>query len=215
MERNSSTQRNVKSIKKRVLDYLFGIPLFIVFLPVMVLIALFIKIMSPKGSPFFIQEREGLIGKPIRVVKFRTMHVDSNERMKAFFKENPDRELEWNRFYKLDPKVDPRLIPSGNFLRKSSLDELPNLWNVVTGDLSLVGPRPFPYYHLETYDPGFRALRSSVWPGLTGLWQIKRGDTEVQKALDKEYIENWSFKLDLKILFMTVPVLLFSKKAHY
>lgn len=208
-------KQNVYSLKKRILDYIIGVILFIALMPLMVFIMIFIKIVSPKGSPFFIQLREGLGGKKINIVKFRTMHVDSQDRLETFLLNNPERVKEWHQFYKLDPKVDPRLIRFGSFLRKSSLDELPNLWNVITGDLSLVGPRPFPYYHLETYDSEFRTLRASVWPGLTGLWQIQRGDSEAQRRLDIEYITNWSFNLDLRILMKTVPVLLLSKKTHY
>jgi lipopolysaccharide/colanic/teichoic acid biosynthesis glycosyltransferase len=181
----------------------------------MIFIMIFIKVVSFEGSPFFIQTREGLGGKKIKVVKFRTMHVDSQKRLETFLVDNPESAKEWYQFYKLDPKVDPRLIRFGDFLRKTSLDELPNLWNVITGDLSLVGPRPFPYYHLETYDSEFRKFRASVWPGLTGLWQIERGDSETQKRLDIEYITNWSFKLDLKILARTLFVLLLSRKTHY
>lgn len=208
-------KQNAFCLKKRILDYVLGCVMFILFLPVMLLIALIILFISPNGSPFFIQEREGLGGRKIKVIKFRTMHIDSEKRLKLFLKNNPDQVKEWYKYYNLDSKIDPRLITFGGFLRKSSLDELPNLWNVIKGDLSLVGPRPFPYYHLESYDKEFRALRASVWPGVTGLWQIKRGDIETQKRLDIEYVQNWSFKTDVKILMQTIPVLLLSSKAHY
>lgn len=206
-------QSNCNSVLKKVIDYALCIPLFIVSLPIMCIVALAVKIVSP-GPAFFIQERVGLNGQPIKVFKFRTMYTDADERLKTYLQENPEREAEWLQFFKLDK--DPRVIPwIGTFLRKSSLDELPNLWNVLRGELSLVGPRPFPHYHLAEFDDEFQQLRQTVWPGITGLWQVKRGDTDVQIFLDTYYIRNWSIWMDIKILIYTIPVVLFAKKAHY
>jgi lipopolysaccharide/colanic/teichoic acid biosynthesis glycosyltransferase len=105
----------------------------------------------------------------------------------------------------------------GKILRKTSLDELPQLWNVLRGEMSLVGPRPFPHYHLEQFSDDFRTLRRSVFPGMTGLWQIDArsdGNLGMQESLDTYYIRNWSIWLDLSLLFRTVKVVLSGKGAY-
>lgn len=204
---------NSNSALKRVIDYTLCVPLFILSVPIMGIVALAVRLISP-GSAFFIQERVGINGQTIRVIKFRTMYPDADERLAAYLQANPEREAEWRQIFKLDN--DPRVIPwIGHFLRKSSLDELPNLWNVLRGEMSLVGPRPFPHYHIAEFDSEFQELRQTVWPGITGLWQVERGGTDVQIALDSYYIRNWSIWMDLKILVRTIPVVLLAKKAHY
>ena len=172
-------------------------------------------IISP-GNPFFFQEREGYRGKPFKVWKLRTMYPDTEKRFQQYLEQVPEAREEWNRYFKL--KSDPRILPFvGHILRKTSLDELPQLWNVVRGEMSLVGPRPFPYYHLETFGKDFRKLRQSVMPGITGFWQISArsdGDVKQQEALDTYYVQNWSIWLDIYILARTVAVVLLRKGAY-
>ena len=193
---------------KRLLDYVVSVPILIAVLPLMLCIAAAICICSP-GPALFVQERDGYFGRKFRVLKFRTMHLDADERLAACLAENPELAEEWARCFKL--RRDPRLIGLvGRFLRASSLDELPQLINVLRGEMTLIGPRPFPDYHLAALDPGFRRLRATVMPGLTGLWQTQRRDNcvETQIELDSYYIRNVSFQLDAVILYKTLLTVL-------
>jgi lipopolysaccharide/colanic/teichoic acid biosynthesis glycosyltransferase len=172
--------------------------------PIFVLTAVLIKITSP-GPVFFVQERVGLNKRRIGVYKFRTM-VPGAEKKQA--------ELEslneaGGPVFKI--KNDPRITPFGKILRKTSIDELPQLFNVLKGDMSLVGPRPLPVRDYEGFDKDWHRRRFSVRPGITCLWQINgRSDTSFEKwmELDMEYIDNWSLWLDLKILAGTIPAVL-------
>jgi Undecaprenyl-phosphate galactose phosphotransferase WbaP len=200
---------------KRTLDYAISLPLAILTLPLLTMFAAWIKIASA-GSPFFQQEREGKDGKKINIFKLRTMHPDADRLLREYLESHPEEERNWVRYYKL--KNDPRVIPGiGWFLRRYSLDELPQLWNVLRGDMSLVGPRPFPVYHLASFPQRFRSMRSSVMPGLTGLWQVSDrsdGDVSVQEQEDTYYIRNWSLWLDIFILIRTVQSVLFPRGAY-
>ena len=148
--------------------------------------------------------------------KLRTMHADAESLLLKHLSENPEARLQWQQYFKL--KDDPRIVPAiGGWLRRTSLDELPQLWSVLKGEMSLVGPRPFPCYHLDEFDAGFRALRAQVLPGLTGLWQVSgrsNGDLKVQEAMDTYYISNWSIWLDLHNLARTIHVVLLGKGAY-
>jgi Undecaprenyl-phosphate galactose phosphotransferase WbaP len=172
--------------------------------PIVACAAVLIKIKSP-GKVFYVQEREGKDGETIRILKLRSMHREAETMLAQYLASNEEAAAEWSRFYKL--RNDPRIIAGiGHFLRWTSIDELPQLWNVLKGEMSLVGPRPFPAYHNSQFDPDFRSLRLHVKPGLTGLWQVgarSNGDLKVQEAMDQYYIRNWSLWLDLYILLRT------------
>lgn len=200
---------------KRALDLVLGGVGAIVTLPVIAAAALAVKLTS-RGPAFFAQEREGLFGKPIRVRKLRTMHADAEQRLAAHLAADPTARAQWEQCFKLtrDPRVLGRV---GLVLRRFSIDELPQLWNVISGEMSLVGPRPFPEYHLASFDPAFRRIRSQVRPGLTGLWQVTTrsdGDLAAQQGQDTHYIRNWSLWMDLYVLARTVAAVLTGRGAY-
>jgi lipopolysaccharide/colanic/teichoic acid biosynthesis glycosyltransferase len=167
-------------------------------------------------APRYHQEREGFDGRRLRVWKLRTMHLEADRLLEEWLAAHPEDRIKWSRYFKL-PR-DPRILPFiGRILRRTSLDELPQLWSVLKGEMSLVGPRPFPDYHLEHFSQDFRALRTRVLPGLTGLWQVSArgdGDVEVQETLDTYYIRNWSPWLDLYILARTVAAVILARGAY-
>ncbi len=200
---------------KRGLDILLAAAAAACALPVIALAALLIRRKS-RGPAFYAQEREGENGRRIRIWKLRTMHPDAESLLERHLAADPSAREEWRQFLKL--KRDPRVIPGiGSWLRRTSLDELPQLWNVLRGEMSLVGPRPFPAYHLERFPPEFLNLRRRVRPGLTGLWQVSSrsdGDLETQQKLDTYYIRNWSPWLDLYILARTVRAVLGARGAY-
>ena len=187
---------------KQVMDFFGAFVALILFSWLFALIALVIKLSSP-GPVFFSQQRSGLNGAPFTLYKFRTMITNAEQ-----FKH----ELEvMNEMSGPVFKVtnDPRVTPIGKFLRKWSLDELPQLWNVLRGEMSLVGPRPLPVDEVRRFNDFAHRRRLSVKPGLTCLWQVSGrnqiSDFKEWVRLDLEYIDNWSFWLDLKILLLTVP----------
>jgi len=213
IKKNLLLRRN--HVLKMMMDRALALPLFLISLPVMAVAALWIKL-SSRGPVFYSQMREGLDGRRIPVWKLRTMRVDGDRLLEQWFETHPDDERHWRNFFKLPH--DPRVLPViGRLLRRTSLDELPQLWSVLTGEMSLVGPRPLPYYHLEQLPSEFRTLRTRVLPGLTGLWQVSArsdGDLKVQEALDTFYIRNWSPWLDLHILARTVKTVLRGDGAY-
>lgn len=194
---------------KRTMDLALIILTLPLTLVVFLSIVIAMKIEEPRGSVLFRQQRTGKGGKRFRMYKFRTMVVDAEERKKDLAHLN---ELQWPDFKITN---DPRITRIGRFLRKTSLDELPQLWNVLRGEMSLVGPRPTSFA-ASTYDL-WQTERLEVIPGLTGLWQIiGRASTEFDERLrlDIAYIERRSLWLDIQILFRTVFAVVKQKGAH-
>lgn len=201
---------------KRTLDYVLGVHLFVASLPLIAIFGLWIKIVSPGAPALFRQPRVGFGGKTFGVWKLRTMYPDADDRLQEYLDSDPEKYEQWKRFCKL--KDDPRVLPGvGRLLRRTSLDELPQLWNVLVGEMSLVGPRPFPHYHLARFSPRFRTIRRSVLPGLTGMWQVSarsEGDVSVQELMDTYYIRNWSPWLDIYLLARTIGAVVMGKGAY-
>jgi Undecaprenyl-phosphate galactose phosphotransferase WbaP len=200
---------------KRTIDIVAAACGLLLTAPLVALCALCIRKAST-GNPFYVQEREGRNGTILRILKLRTMYPDAEEMLVSHLSRYLSARDEWDRFCKL--KQDPRILPGvGHFLRKTSLDELPQLWNVLKGEMSLVGPRPFPAYHNSRFDSEFLQVRMQVRPGLTGLWQVSArsdGDLSVQQALDSYYIRNWSLWLDIYILVRTVRAVIFPRGSY-
>lgn len=197
-------------ISKRILDIVVSVVgLIIAFLP-MVVIALLIKLESP-GPAIYIHHRIGKNGKPLPLLKFRSMRMDADKMIDDF---SPEQKAEWLENFKLDN--DPRITRIGSFLRKSSIDELPQLVNVLKGELSIVGPRPVVEEELEKYGDQ-RAKFLSVTPGLTGYWQAyARSNCTYEKRVEMElyYVDNANFWWDIKIIFATVGAVLRGKGAQ-
>lgn len=191
-------------ITKRVVDATASGIAIVALLPVFAVIAMAVKLDS-RGPAFFVQERIGLGRKRFRMVKFRTMFVDAEERLKELEEHN---EVQGAAF---KMRNDPRVTRVGRFLRKLSLDELPQFFNVFIGDMSFVGPRPLPVRDFERFNEQWQKRRFSVKPGLTCLWQV-HGRHEISfehwMELDLQYIDNWSLKLDFEILLKTIPAVL-------
>ena len=196
---------------KTLIDKVGAIFLIAVSSPLFLLAAIAIKLTSP-GPVIFCQQRGGKHGKPFTMYKFRTMTPDAETRRASLEKEN---EMS-GPVFKIER--DPRVTALGRWLRKSSIDELPQLINVLEGHMSLVGPRPLPLYEVEKFEKSAQRRRLSVKPGLTCLWQISGrsnvNDFDRWVDLDLDYIDNWSIWLDIKILLKTVPVVLFGLGAR-
>lgn len=192
---------------KRCVDVLLALSLLIVLLPVFILLSLIITLSSP-GPVFFRHQRLGRGGKPFKAWKFRTMVANADTVLKDMLAKNSDLCKAWEVCHKL-PK-DPRITPVGRFLRRTSLDELPQLFNVIHGEMSLIGPRPIVQAEIEKYGESYKMV-SKVRPGMTGLWQVS-GRSRLTYAerveLDAYYIKNWSFWLDMYILLKTPAAVL-------
>lgn len=191
-----------RSICKRLLDITAILAAAPVVVPMVAAMA--VMVARDGGRPFYSQVRVGRGGKPFRMWKLRSMVNDADERMEAYLAENPEARAEWDSTQKL--RNDPRVTPVGQFLRKSSLDELPQLWNVLKGDMSLVGPRPMMVNQQSLY-PGEAYYR--LRPGVTGYWQTSARNLTTFQAradFDAAYEEDVGFVTDLRILARTVGV---------
>lgn len=195
---------------KRLIDILASATGLILLLPLFLGVALAIRIESP-GPVLFQQTRVGRWGELFRMYKFRSMYIDAEERKKALLANN---EMAGGVLFKM--KHDPRITAVGRLIRKASIDELPQLWNVLTGDMSLVGPRPPVPSEVDQYSLSDRR-RLDVIPGITCIWQVSgRSDIPFpeQVELDVQYIESQSLATDLKILLNTIPAVLLGKGAY-
>ena len=199
---------------KRAMDLFIAIPVLIVLSPLLVITAIAIKLDSP-GVVIFQQERVGRYGKNFQMYKFRSMCSDVDESMhEEHIKAYAHGNLDLSNGNKI--VADPRVTRVGNFIRKTSIDELPQLFNVLKGDMSIIGPRPVPVYEVNQYNL-WQSERLDATPGITGLWQVvKRGKSsfEEQLRLDIRYIRNQSFLLNLKILFLTIPAVISKAGAN-
>lgn len=197
----------------RFLDVTIAVVLLVFFLPLFLAIGL--MICAQDGGPaVFKHVRIGQGGRRFGCLKFRSMVVDADERLGRFLAQNPAAMAEWRRDHKL--RNDPRITAFGRFLRKSSFDELPQLWNVLCGEMSLVGPRPIVDSERERYGRSFPAY-CAVKPGITGLWQVSgRNDVSYQRrvAMDRLYARRRGSILYLQILIMTVPAVLLRRGSY-
>ncbi|MEM6534009.1 MAG: sugar transferase [Pseudomonadota bacterium] len=198
---------------KRVFDLVVALIAIILFAPVMIILAVAIRLQDGHRALFY-QVRFGQHGNTFHCYKLRTMVPDAAEQLEHLLATDPDAREEWEETQKLEH--DPRVTPLGQFLRKTSLDELPQLFNVVMGDMSLVGPRPIVRDEVARYAENFEYY-SSLRPGITGLWQVKgRSDTsyEDRVSLDVQYAKTRSFWGDIKIMILTVPAVFSSRGAR-
>ncbi|WP_442952829.1 sugar transferase [Paenibacillus sp. Soil522] len=204
-------KRNLRAylITKRAMDIIAAFIGMVFLIPLFIVVAILIKIEDPRGPVFFHQVRIGKNETPFRMYKFRSMVSNAEELLDGLLSQN---EIDGAMF---KMKEDPRITKVGKFIRKTSIDELPQLWNVIRGDMSIVGPRPPLSREVAEYT-SYDKMRLKVMPGCTGLWQVS-GRNELNFAemvdLDLAYIERRSMLFDLKIIFKTVKVLIGSKDA--
>lgn len=205
LENRLLSRRN--KIIKNIIDYFFVIFSSVIWLPLFIIVSLFIKLEDPKGKVLFKQKRLGVNGKEFVCYKFRSMYCDQSF-MDKWLEDNPEEKLYYDKYHKYIN--DPRITPIGQFLRKTSLDELPQLLNVLKGEMSLVGPRP--YMVEEKEDIGSKSsLILSVKPGVTGLWQVTGRSTvdfDSRTEIDLWYMKNWSLWNDVVILLKTLRIVL-------
>ena len=210
MIKNLKKKRTFKfySLIKSLFDLLFSFLFLFSFLPFFLIISLLIKL-SSRGPIFFLQKRIGKNNIPFKCIKFRTMHPEAKDILENLLIKDLELRREFEETHKI--KNDPRVTTIGKFLRKTSLDELPQFINVLRGEMSIIGPRPIVKEEKKKYGKNFKKV-SLIKPGITGLWQVSGRNNLTYKRrvlLDLNYVENYNFKMDLRILFRTFGVILF------
>ena len=194
------------------MDIFLALTVFILTAPLILVIALLIKLQDG-GPVFYGHLRCGRNGELFKCQKIRTMHIDADERLAHLLANDRFAAEQWRKYRKL--RNDPRITPIGHFLRKTSIDELPQLVNIIRGDMSVIGPRPVTVEETEFYGDAvnyYKAMR----PGVLGLWQVKGRNLlsyDQRVAYDVEYVRDWSVWMDVKILFLAVPVVFLGRGA--
>jgi exopolysaccharide production protein ExoY len=197
----------------RALDLTIALGILIFTLPLLIVVAMLVR-MQDGGRAVFAHERIGRNGRMFKCLKFRSMVLDADRRLAELLASDPYARAEWDRDHKL--KCDPRITRVGAFLRRSSLDELPQLFNVLRGDMSIVGPRPIVTAEISRYGRRFQHY-CAVKPGITGLWQVSgRNDVAYRRrvAMDTLYARHKSLAWDIKLLLLTVPAVLFASGSY-
>ncbi len=197
---------------KRPFDIVFSLVILILVSPIMLVIAVIIKLFD-EGPIFFCQERIGFRGKKFKIIKFRTMYVDAEQRLQQYLEKNPKAREEWEKTSTL--KDDPRITKIGRFLRRSGLDELPQFFSVLKGDMSVVGPRPLSEEDFKKFYRNREEIYMMVKPGITGYWQVEgigqRDNIPKRIATDTWYVQNISLWVDIKIILKTILIVLRGK----
>ncbi len=214
LEIKNNLAQPLNYLSKILFDYMVSLILLLVFLLPILFISALIRITS-RGPAIYKQKRIGKHGKPFMCYKFRTMYNNADERLRSILLTDPSARSEWQAYRKM--KNDPRITKIGNFLRTTSLDEIPQIFNVLRGEMSLVGPRPVTQVEIELYYKDKAELCFCVPPGITGLWQVSgRSNTsyEHRVSLDAWYVRNWNIWLDIVLLMKTVFVVLKKEGAR-
>lgn len=213
LPKDSQKEQFVGGMRKRGFDIVFACLAVFLLLPLFAFAAIMIKL-SDGGPVFYRHTRIGAKKSSFGCLKFRTMAVDGDKILSSYLERHPERRREWDETQKL--RDDPRIMPVGLVLRQLSLDELPQLINVLLGDMSIVGPRPIVVDEIERYGQDAR-FYFAARPGMTGKWQVSgRSDVSYRRRveLDRSYVEHWSFATDLAIIAKTIPAVVLAKGSY-